>query len=57
MWYERIMFRVPDAVKFGASGVCPICNSAFVSSVTSTREQPPDRLLKQKPHVFIEGAR
>jgi len=35
IWYERIMFRVSDAVKFGASGVCPICNSAFGSQVNS----------------------
>src|SRR5260370_28070792 len=27
LWLERIMFRVRDAVKFGASRVCPKCNS------------------------------
>jgi len=42
------MFRVPDAVKFGASGVCPICNSAFGSPVTSTGVHPPNHLLKRK---------
>ena len=26
---QRIMFRVRDAVKFGASRVCPMCNSGL----------------------------
>jgi hypothetical protein len=26
-WLQQIMFRVRDAVKFGASHVCPMCNS------------------------------
>src|SRR5712664_1927064 len=26
-WLQRIMFRLRDAVKFGARGVCPKCNS------------------------------
>jgi hypothetical protein len=26
LWLEQIMFRVRDAVKFGASRVCPMCN-------------------------------
>ena len=30
------MFRVRDAVKFGASRVCPMCNSGFGSPVDST---------------------
>src|SRR6267143_7079607 len=28
-WLQRIMFRVRDAVKFGASRVCPKCNSGL----------------------------
>src|SRR6266849_3670451 len=28
-WLQRIMFRVRDAVKFGANRMCPICNSSL----------------------------
>ncbi len=36
MWLQRIMFRVLDGVKFGASRVCPMCNSGFGSPVDPT---------------------
>jgi len=51
------MFRARDAVKFGANGVCPICNSASGSLVDSAGCNHRAALLKWKPYVFIEGAR
>ncbi len=49
------MFRVLDAVKFGAGSVCPICNSDFVSPVASTRAN--GAALMQEQYMFIEGGR
>jgi hypothetical protein len=50
------MFRVRDAVKFGASRVCPMCNSGFGSPVDSTAVQTPDRLLSRFWNGFGWGA-
>jgi hypothetical protein len=38
LWYVQIMFRVRDAVKFGASRVCPMCNSGHRRSLQQFSE-------------------
>src|SRR6266478_4192599 len=42
-WLQRIMFRLRDAVKFGACGVCPKCNSS------------PGRVRRESDDVGISG--
>src|SRR6266568_2961966 len=40
LWLQRIMFRVRDAVKFGACGMCPMCNSGLRSPAKGTGANP-----------------
>jgi len=65
LWLEQIMFRVRDAVKFGASRVCPMCNSGpaessgsgdFGSPNESTEAAARDRVVSRSWVVLQEGA-
>jgi len=65
LWLEQIMFRVRDAVKFGASRVCPMCNSGaarppgigeFGNLADSTEIPTRDRLVATSWAVPQEGA-
>jgi len=52
---QRIMFRLRDAVKFGASRVCPICNSVrdtFEGKTTMSAFQEHKEELEHYEQMF-----
>jgi hypothetical protein len=54
-WLQRIMFRLRHAVKFGASRVCPICNSvrdAFEGKTTMSAFQEHKEELEHYEQMF-----
>ncbi len=60
------MFRVRDGVKFGASRVCPMCNSGPVGAAgiydfgrwfESAGVRTPDRLLRPDLKQLNEGTK
>jgi hypothetical protein len=51
------MFRVRDGVKFGASRMCPMCNSGFERPVHAAGVQTPDGPLRPCLQQFKEDTK